>query len=213
MSFRDSLTVYCADVGSIRENNFGWARGADQGVNQTGRDIRDLTGSIADDLAADRPVALGFECPLFVPVRDDPLELTSKRRGEGNRPWSAGAGIGSLMVGLVESVWLLRSARDRLGDTAPVFLEWNAFEAAGSGLYLWEAFVTGEAKTSIQGSQAHAEDAATAVKSFLEALPEPESTNAVSEENVYSLIGAALLRTGWSTDLKLLSTPCLVIRS
>jgi hypothetical protein len=28
-----------------------------------------------------------------------------------------------------------------------------------------------------------------------------------------NLLGATLLRTGWSSDLALLSTPCLVVRS
>lgn len=213
MSFRNSLVVYCADVGSIQQGKFGWARGTGGSVNRSGREIRDLSEAVGDDLAADRPVALGFECPLFVPVRDDPARLTSKRDGEGNRPWSAAAGIGSLMVGLVQTVWLLRSLESQLGTTGDVLLRWDDFVENGAGLYLWEAFVTGDAKGSGQGPLAHAEDAGVAVKSFLAALPEPESENAVSEETVHSLIGAALLRSGWSDDLEVLSTPCLVIRS
>ena len=35
----------------------------------------------------------------------------------------------------------------------------------------------------------------------------------IKEEVVYSLIGAALLRTGWSKDLRLLETPCVVIKA
>lgn len=209
----DSLVAYCADVGSIREGKFGWARGTKNGLDRTGRNIGDLAGAVARDLSAGRPVALGLECPLFVPVRDDPAEVTSRRRGEGNRAWSAAAGSGSLTIGLVETIWLLRSVKKEVGESAKPYLRWDSFAEAGSGLFLWEAFVTGEAKASSEGSQSHAGDAAIAVKSFLAALPDPESEDAVDEASVHSLVGAALLRTGWTEDLDVLSTPCLVIRS
>jgi hypothetical protein len=39
--------------------------------------------AIAADLNAGHHVALGFECPLFVPVSEDPNGLTSARPGEG----------------------------------------------------------------------------------------------------------------------------------
>lgn len=209
----DSMVAYCADIGSVRQGNFGWAQANEGDVEETGRDINDLAGAVARDLSAGRPVALGLECPLFVPIRDDPEKLTSRRKGEGNRPWSAGAGSGSLTVGLVETIWLLRSVRKEVGESVEAYLRWDSFIDSGSGFYLWEAFVTGEAKAYSGGSQSHAEDAAIAVKSFLAALPNPETANAVHEASVHSLIGAALLRTGWTDDLKVLSTPCLVIRS
>jgi hypothetical protein len=103
----ESLVIYCADIGSVAQGRFGWARqlvGPARARLAQGTDIRQLAEAAATDLRRGTSVALGFECPLFVPVPDDPMRLTSARRGEGNRPWSAAAGAGSLAVGLTEVV-------------------------------------------------------------------------------------------------------------
>jgi hypothetical protein len=96
---------------------FGWARAeADEAGVEThrgGTEIFELVASTADDLAADRPVALGFECPLVVPVPDDPMRLGMARPGESNRSWSAGAGAGALATGIVEVAWVLVSVCSR----------------------------------------------------------------------------------------------------
>src|SRR5271167_3182425 len=97
--------------------NFGWARlavDASGSVCSSGREIQSFADNIAADINAGHRVALGFECPLFVPVPDDPKHLTSARPGEGNRAWSAGAGAGSLATGLTETVWILDRVRRRL---------------------------------------------------------------------------------------------------
>lgn len=52
------------------------------------------------------PLALGFEAPMFVPIRTDPKRLTAARSGEvgkglPSRPFSASAGATSLVIGLV----------------------------------------------------------------------------------------------------------------
>jgi len=36
--------------------------------------------------------------------------------------------------------------------------------------------------------------------------------NAIAEDVVLSLIGAAMLRTGWSDDPALLQKPCIVVK-
>jgi len=68
--------------------------------------------------------------------------------------------------------------------------------------------VTGSAK-----GQGHIEDAKIAIRRFREALPNPESANAIHEENVLSLVGAAALRAGWTSNVEVLSQPCLVIKA
>ena len=94
------LVVFCADVGSVKRGRFGWARGQPQSDDFLLEDsIEKLVQAVADDLRSGALVALGFECPLFVPLRERPEELTSGRRGDGNRPWSAGAGCAVLAVG------------------------------------------------------------------------------------------------------------------
>jgi hypothetical protein len=138
-------------------------------------------------------------------LSDDPSKLTSARDGEGARPWSAAAGAASLSTGLTQVAWILR--RIRTAAHAPAFLKWADFQHANSGLFLWEAFVTGEAR-----SDSHPEDAHRAVAAFRAALPDPTKHNAISVRDAYSLIGAALLRTGWKSNPAVLSTPALVIR-
>jgi hypothetical protein len=100
--------VYCADIGSVVNRCFGWAvaSGPNADVDEAD-DIEGLTAAVAQALAAGDKVALGFECPLFVPLPDDPKELTKARDGEGSRPWSAGAGCGALATGLTQTVWIL----------------------------------------------------------------------------------------------------------
>jgi len=209
----ENLVVYCADIGSIPEERFGWARiSAGSPRNEfLGTSIEALVERVAQDLAEERPVALGFECPLFIPVRDDRMSLTRARQGEGQWPWSAGAGAQVLVTGLAQIVWILARLRE-IAPEAKAFVDWQEFAAAGDGLFIWEAFVSGPSK--FQGSaEVHAEDAAIAARDFHDAMPDPMAHNAIEEDSVHSLIGAALLRTGWRDDLQLLETPCLVIRS
>jgi hypothetical protein len=74
---------------------------------------------------------------------------------------------------------------------------------------VWEAFVTSDAKVG-----SHHGDAELAVVSFENALPNPDEQNAVvCQGRVRSLIGAALLQTGWASDMSWLAMPCIVIRS
>ena len=73
--------IYCVDIGSIKGRNFGWAGvSIDSRGNQFSRDecedIWKLVDEIAERLNNGAKVYLGFECPLWVPVRDDPKELT-----------------------------------------------------------------------------------------------------------------------------------------
>jgi uracil-DNA glycosylase len=103
--------------------------------------------------------------------------------------------------------WVLREVFRRAPDTV-AFLDWSAFNDAGHGLFLWEAFVSDRAKTTT-----HIDDAAVAVAAFWEALPNVATANAVSGEHPLSLLGAALLWSGWSQDIALLRSPCVVIKA
>jgi hypothetical protein len=170
-------------------------------------EIVELIDAAADDLSAGVPVALGFECPLFVPVPDDFLRLGAARLGDGARSWSAGAGTGALTTGLVQAGWVMAELRRR-APASTVHFDWVAFEAAGAGLFLWEAFVTGEVKATT-----HVDDATIAVTCFTAALPDPTLHNAVTAERPLSLVGAAAIWAGWSEDIDLLRTPCLVLKA
>jgi hypothetical protein len=199
------LLVACADVGSVASGNFGWW--ACDG--RFGQEPSTLAHTVATALDDGVPVALGFECPLFVPLRDDETCLTRARPGEGSRAWSAGAGCGALATGIVQVAWVLRAVREALRSPCAAFLDWHAFSAAGSGLLLWEAFVSGSGK-----GVDHLADAKRGATALLRALPTPLLATAVHPDGpVYSLAGAALLRTGWTESVALLAEPCLVIKA
>lgn len=203
------LSVACADVGSIARGRFGWAICNPPGELEEVREPGSI-GAFADMVIArleqGGSVALGFECPLFVPLREDPALLTRARDGEGDRAWSARAGCGSLVTGLVESAWTLDRIRRGLRAEPQVFFDWDEFSAHPGSLLLWEAFVTRAAK-----SGTHHGDAGLAVEALCRSLPQPDGANRIKEPRVYSLIGAALLRTGWSVPRSILSSACLVV--
>ena len=199
------LIIACADIGSVAGGKFAWADNA----KADGCLPSTLAVHVAELLLSGKGVALGFECPLFVPLPDKERLLGKGREGDGNRAWSAGAGCAVLTTGLVQVTWVLRAIRDHVDDSCPAFLRWGDFAEAGSGLFLWEAFVSGESK----GAD-HVSDARIAVNAFDERLHALEQPNAIRcETEVYSLVGAALLRSGWSSDPGLLSEPCLIVRA
>ena len=200
-----NLIVACADVGSVAKGNFGWWS-SDGG---SGTRPSSLALRLASILSAGVPVALGFECPLFVPLTEDENLLTGARPGEGSRAWSAGAGCGALATGIVQSTWLLQEIRRKTTASTEAFLSWPLFSSSGSGLFLWEAFVTDSAKGG-----SHHDDARIGVETFMRALPDPTQVNAVvCATDVQSLIGAALLRTGWVSDPAILLEACLVVKA
>lgn len=217
----EGLVVACVDIGSVPGGGFGWWSSAGASGNLPSSLVDHVHGA----LAAGRPVALGFECPLFVPLPDDEQKLTCARPGEGSRPWSVFAGSQSLATGLTEVAWCLARLRERcLADPASAevtaFTSWTAFNLIHTvkpmpALFLWEAFVTGKAKAKRDGdAPKHIEDAEIGARSFMAALPDVDAANAIHcEGQVHSLLGAALLRTGWTEDVLALSLPCVVIKA
>jgi len=200
------LAIYCADIGSIPNHRFGWActdTAADRAERHRGSaEIADLVETVAADIADGRAIALGFECPLYVPVPQQPLRLGTARTGEGNRSWSAGADAGALATGAVQVAWILQALRQRAPDAQP-FLDWEAFTSAGHGLFLWEAFVTDRAKAAT-----HIDDAAVAVTAFRDALPHVIAANAVTADRSLSLLGVALSGAAGAT-----TSPCSMPRA
>jgi hypothetical protein len=206
------LVVFCADVGSVANGKFGWARSAAHSGHEVD-DVHDqskpsaLVRAVCSELNAGRPVALGFECPLFVPVPAAELSLGRARVGEGNRSWSAGAGTGALATGLVQAAWVLDAIRQEV-EVTDLWLDWSAFSTVGRGLFLWEAFVSGAAKGTT-----HVDDASIAVAAFVAALPDPCAFASITAERPLSLIGAAAVWSGWSTDEELLRVAPPVVRA
>ncbi len=206
----DGIVVFCADVGSVKSGNFGWARTevtSAAPAEHNHASPSDLAAAVADELGKGCPVALGFECPLFVPVPENPLQLGMARPGEGSRPWSAGAGTGALATGLVQTAWVLAEVRAR-APSDRLYVDWEEFADSGRGLFVWEAFVTASAK-----GDSHYDDAAIAVSAFTNALPNPPAASAVTAERPLSLLGAAALWSGWLRDGTALHRAPVVIRA
>jgi hypothetical protein len=90
-----------------------------------------------------------------------------------------------------------------------VFIHW--------GLYFIPAFADPSARSPEQfmtdlGTMKDIDDAAVAVAAFGNALPNPP-VSAVAGDRPLSLIGAALLWSGWVGDIETLRTPCVVIKA
>jgi len=202
-----SLSVFCADIGSVAKGRFGWFGIDAARTSLSGTSIVELAHTVGAALTSGASVALGFECPLFVPLAEAPERLTSARPNEGNRPWSAGAGTAALATGLVEMTWILTRIRATAPDGAGAYLDWGKFqESHGERLFLWEAFVSARSK----GAD-HVSDARIAVDAFLGALPDVPAANWIHPGAVLSLVGAAMLRSGWTRDIGVLSAPAIVI--
>lgn len=202
--FQD-VVIGVVDVGSPK--NIGWAILSSDG-DEVGHDL-DVFIKRFGELAEKAPAALGFEAPMFVPF-GRPLErLTAQRNGEGRRPWSAGAGATVTTIGLVVVCHVLAGLRERLPDRN-ASLDWRDWLASSHELLLFEAFVSG-ANHAAPGE--HEVDALNAARAFQASLGGLDAANAVCEDQVFSLVGACMARTGWETgNPDLLSQPCLVIR-
>jgi len=203
---RNDIVIGAIDVGAPR--NIGWAI-IDGDSELYGNDLDVFVEAFAERVVG-RPAALGFECPLFIPLRQGLQKLTAQRDGEQGRPWSAGAGATVTTIGLAIVTYTLSQLRTKMGVTsgAGITLDWNAWPTSNS-ILLWEAFVSG-ANHAAPGE--HWRDALNAARGFRKALPDLNRCNAVTGDNVLSLIGACALRSGWSHDAELLHERCLVIR-
>ena len=74
--FNPSL-IAAVDIGSPMTGKLGWAVLPDEKI---GKDVQTLVALVAKALLGG-PVALGFEAPLWVPMRMDEMLLTKARRG------------------------------------------------------------------------------------------------------------------------------------
>jgi hypothetical protein len=200
--------VAVIDIGKPGKN-LGWAITGPK-VSKDGTCLDQCVELLAEALRAG-PLALGFEAPMFVPARQDPCVLLSARRGECengvSRPFSAAPGATVLVVGLVVVPYVLARLRDKVRE-ATATLDWRS---RPFGLLLFEAFVTNQKKKT---DTRHVEDARLAVAEFERGMHNPATfRSSVVEPRCLNLLGAILLRTGWTTDLKILCQPCLVVRA
>jgi hypothetical protein len=206
--------VFSADVGAPARRAFAWAAralGEPPKATRSCSDIAKCATAIAYHLNQGESVSLGLECPLYVPLRDDPLELTNGRDQEGSPAWSSQIGATVLATGIVVAAWLLRDIRTKLQQSVRPFLNWMEFITAdGVGFHLWEAKVSGLAKGTLQG-RSHKRDARTALNYFMKNVS-ASGFGKVNQGPVLSLIGAVLVQTGWCSDNSVVGQSCIFLR-
>jgi hypothetical protein len=201
----EKLAILVADVGGSK--NFGWA-GEWGSTTKSGRSIDELAEALLDLVKDSWRVSLGFECPLFIPCPADAAALVKQRDGEAGKPWCAGAGANAGILGIQQLCWPLGTLKSNVQREVRATLDWDDFKTGSYSLYLWEAFVTGKAK-----SDSHIGDAQKALRTFANAMPDLEAANSVKCSRPISLAGLALLWSGLSLDVSVLHRPTLVLRT
>lgn len=200
------IAIGVIDVGSPASGSLGWAIKSPGATSpQLGQDLDEFVELIAP-LSEQYPLAIGFEAPLFAPYRSTAKAVLKGRSGEGNRPWSAGAGAAVTAAALGVVPYTLRELRKRLPSAMPL-AGFDMPQRTGEVLF-WEAFFTASAK----GAD-HADDALIALKAFDERTRFAPLTSDLTEPEAFSLLGAALLRTSWTSDITVLEHPCLVVKA
>jgi hypothetical protein len=189
--------VVAVDIGSVRPpSKFAWAAFDAPGrdVIKAGDDPEAAVSMLAPGLMAGAQAALLLEAPMAVPgpgsKPDAWLRLGKARDGEGNRPWSAGAGTGALATGLAQGAWMLRQlAATVTGLTATT--QPGSWLRGSAQLLLAEAFITAAGKPEPLPAGQHAADAAAAGLAMVELLDSPQTlTSAVccSPQQSFSLL-------------------------
>ena len=194
--------VLAIDVG--KAENLGWA---DSEGNRGGYStLKEQLAYAGAKLAEGKPVALGFEAPIWVPLRD---ELTTFNKSRGgvesslNRPWSASAGCTVTAQALALMPLCLNALKSALNGDIPATTVPETWFRNG-GLLVWEAFVSGKHK-----GNDHADDADLAVKAFLVRGDRLDSD--IPYQPAFSMAAAALLATKWAVCSEELTAPSIVI--
>ncbi len=164
------MRVAVIDIGSPEKDNIGWAIVGRK--SDCGTDLDKCVKSLARALEAG-PLALGFEAPMFVPMREEPKSLTEARRGEGNRAFSAGPGATALVTSTVVAPYVLRRLREDVRDAAATldWRDWPGDRAGPKQMLLFEAFVTNQNGNK---DNRHVEDAKLAAEEIYSKLKEKE---------------------------------------
>lgn len=170
------MRVVGVDIGSVKSPpRFAWAAidSPDRPLLSCGDTPEGAVHALARSLTGDGHAVLAVEAPMAVPVPapgdDEWRQLGRARAGEGNRPWSAGAGAGVLATGIAQTAWML----SRLHTLAPhvtATTQPHRFATGQARLLLAEAFVSATGKpVPVTGSQ-HAADAEAAARATLSHL-------------------------------------------
>jgi hypothetical protein len=184
----------------------------------TGRELADFVNVLGTHLMAERSVAVGFECPLYVPKRGDANLMTDCRLGEEGLNWCGGPGASVLATGLAQVNWVMAHLA-QLDVPVTGTTRWQEFASGQCQLFVWEAFITSRAgvvvpQDSVAGISPHEADALCGALAFEQVTPTngAQFPSDLQDEPAFSLIGMHLLETGLSTDMSLMSERCSVLK-
>ncbi len=194
--------VCVIDIGSPKLGNIGWCFIEVKTNNiYVGKNLNKLIPLIGNCLK-NQALILGLEAPLFVPLRGDLLLATKARKGEGSRPWSAGAGAQVLAMNLPIMTYLFQKLKI-IYPAVKIFINEVGFNAKTGQLMVFEALVSGSDK-----GQSHIDDAkimAGYCRSFSirNELP-PSILEEEKNTEFFNLTAASLIRCGLSDQIKML---------
>ncbi len=197
----NTYSICVIDIGSPKAGNLGWCFTDTDGHEKTGDDIDTLFPYLQAALPKSGLI-LGLEAPLFVPLRKDIMEATKARRGEGQRPWSAGAGAQVLTINLPIMVYLFKGIKAACPD-----ISWHvneqSFTAKPNEIMIFEAFISAADKGS-----SHINDAellAQSCRRYAQKKTLPSSMLEPEKDVEFlNLASAALIRCGILNDPKAL---------
>ncbi|MBX9392731.1 hypothetical protein K4749_03780 [Streptomyces sp. TRM72054] len=215
--------VIGVDIGSVTLGRFAWAGIDAPALSNTGQgsDPESAVRALAAGLASRGRAVLAVEAPVAVPVpaadRADAWQALGRARaGEGNRPWSAGAGAGVLATGLAQLAWMLSRLAETATDVAVTTLPDRWAAPHGPRLLLAEALVSGEGKPVPTSAGPHAADAEAAARALAERIPAlPGATSDVrcAPHRPFNLLAAAAMWAGLDILPDELHQDVLVVRA
>jgi hypothetical protein len=203
------IRVVAVDIGSVGPPSpFAWAAFEVPNLQPscTGDDPETAVDALIAGVGQDHQAALLLEAPMAVPVprHDGWRGLGKARCGEGNRPWSAGAGAGALATGLAQAAWMLGAITTQL----------DIWRRGDAQLLLAEAFVSGTGKPVPVTKGQHFADAVAAGKEFVRRLSAKVVGSDVQCEPMpaFNLLAAAALWAGLSPSHDELRKDVTVVR-
>lgn len=215
-----SIRVVAVDIGSVGQSSkFAWAAFDAPGRDliAAGTDPETAVSALAPGLLAGARAALLLEAPMSVPVPDGQpgawRKLGKARDGEGNRPWSAGAGAAVLATGLAQGAWMLRQLTLTVPGLAAT-TQPRSWPRGGAPLLLAEAFITAAGKPGPLPAGQDAADAAAAGLALAEMLNGPgplASAVRCAPREPFNLLAAMALWAGLRVDPAELHAEVLVV--
>lgn len=196
--FDNVYDICVIDIGSPNKGNLGWCFIDVQNDQEYACSNLDDMFPYIINSTKHKGLILGFEAPLFIPVRQDLKLATKARKGEGGKPWSAGAGAQVLTINLPIMIYIFKRMNSFLPNIS-YYLNGSGFTAKPMEIMLFEAFVSGVDKGS-----SHINDAQLMARSCVHyskrhMLPPSESQHEEHTE-FFNLAAAALLRCGLNTS-------------